>query len=323
MNRLHSFIAIALLAASGLAQAVDLPGPLVTPQWLAAHRGEVTVITVLEDADTFTAKPTYVNEDGRQVLDEVGGHIPGSLLVDFGKLRADRKIDGRTIKAMLVDRQAFQTLMQNAGVPAGNPIVVVSEGATSNDLDVAARLYWSLKYYGAKQLAILNGGTTGWLEAGNAVSTDPAPTAKGNWVVTGEDKAILADSNDVAQAAAKGEQLIDARPVNFYVGLAKKPVVTKAGHIAGAVVMPPEVRSRQTGGAEQFLTRSQYQGVLQALGIKPTQPSITYCNTGHLASGAWFVMNEVLGTPSKLYDGSMHEWTAEDRPVVGLSTTTP
>jgi thiosulfate/3-mercaptopyruvate sulfurtransferase len=320
MNRLHAFLALSLLAVSGLAQAIELPGPVVTPQWLATHRADVTVLTVLEDTDAFTTAPTYVAEDGKRVLEDAGGHIPGSLLVDFGKLRADRKIDGRTIKAMLVDRQTFQTLMQNAGVPADNPIVVVSAGATGNDLDVAARMYWSLKYYGAKQLAILNGGTTGWLEAGNAVSIDPAATAKGNWIVTGEDKAILADSNDVANAAAKGEQLIDARPVIFYLGLAKKPVVTKAGRIAGAEVMPPEVRSRQVDGAEAFLSRAQYDAVLPALGINPTQPSITYCNTGHLASGAWFVMNEVLGTPSKLYDGSMHEWTAEDRPVVGLPT---
>ena len=133
-----------------------------------------------------------------------------------------------------------------------------------------------------------------------------------------EDKAILADSDEVAQASKAGGQLIDARPVDFYVGLSKKSSTTKAGHIAGAVVLPPEARTRASGGAERFLDRAQYEGVLKALRIDPAKPSIAYCNTGHLASGAWFVMNEVLGVPSKVYDGSMHEWTAEDRPVVGL-----
>lgn len=318
MNRLHALLALTLLSASGLARAVDLPGPVVTPQWLAAHQAEVTVLTVLEDPKAFTTAPTYVTEGGKQVLDEVGGHVPGSLLVEFGKLRADRKIEGRAIKAMLVDRDAFQALMQGAGVPSGKPIVVVSEGATGNDLDVAARLYWSLKYYGAKRLAILDGGTTGWLAAGNAVSTDAAPAAKGDWAASGEDKAILADSDEVAQASKAGGQLIDARPVDFYVGLSKKSSTTKAGHIAGAVVLPPEARTRASGGAERFLDRAQYESVLKALRIDPAKPSIAYCNTGHLASGAWFVMNEVIGTPTKLYDGSMHEWTAEDRPVVGL-----
>lgn len=319
MKRLHLiFAATLLLLASGLAQAVELPGPLVSVQWLAAHKDDVNVVTVLEDPKDFTAAPKYATDNGKQVLDEVGGHIPGSLLVDFGKLRADRKIDGRVIKYMIIDRDAFQSLMQNAGLAADKPIVIVSEGASGNDLDVAARFFWSLKYYGAKQLAILNGGTTAWLLAGNPVSTDPAATAKGNWVVTGEDKAIFATSQDVADAHAKGEQLVDARALAFYEGLTKKPVATKAGHIEHALVMPPEIRTRKVDGAEEFLTRAQYDAVFKTLGINPHKPTITYCNTGHLASGAWFVMNEVLGVPSKVYDGSMHEWTAEDRPVVGL-----
>ena len=318
MKRLMLLLISALLAFSGIAASVELPGPLVTPQWLAAHRAEVNVLTVVEDPKNFTSAPKYVTENGKQVLDEVGGHVPGSLMVDFNALRADRKIDGRTIKAMLVDRATFQRLMQDAGVQAGKPIVIVSAGASGNDLDMAARLYWSLKYYGARQLAILNGGTTAWLLAGNPVSSDPAPKAKGDWVATGEDKAILADSRQVAEAAKHGEQLIDARPVAFWLGLAKKPVASKAGRIPGAHDFPPEARSRQAGGAEEFLDRAQYADILKTLGIDPHKPSITYCNTGHLASGAWFVMNEVLGTPSKLYDGSMHEWTAEDRPVAGL-----
>ncbi len=319
MKRLHLlFAAASLLLASSLAQAVELPGPLVTPQWLAQHKDEVNIVSVLEDPKDFTAAPKYVTDNGKQVLDEIGGHIPGSLLLDFGKLRGDRTIDGRVIKFMIIDRAAFQALMQDAGLMAGKPIVIVSEGASGNDLDVAARTFWSLKYYGAKQLAILNGGTTAWLLAGNPISTDPASMAKGNWVVTGEDKAIFASSQDVADAHAKGEQLVDARSLAFFEGLTKKPVATKAGHIAGAVVMPPEIRTRKVAGAEEFMTPAQYDAVFKTLDINPRKPTITYCNTGHLASGAWFVLNEILGVRSKVYDGSMHEWTAEDRPVVGL-----
>jgi thiosulfate/3-mercaptopyruvate sulfurtransferase len=59
--------------------------------------------------------------------------------------------------------------------------------------------------------------------------------------------------------------------------------------------------------------------VLSALGIKPQAGAISYCNTGHMAAGAWFVLSEIMQIDGvRLYDGSMHEWTTLGRPVVGL-----
>ena len=56
------------------------------------------------------------------------------------------------------------------------------------------------------------------------------------------------------------------------------------------------------------------------MGISSQQPTIAYCNTGHLASGAWFVMSEMVGNPNtRLYDGSMHQWTLEKRPTVAVT----
>ena len=48
-----------------------------------------------------------------------------------------------------------------------------------------------------------------------------------------------------------------------------------------------------------------------------TRPAIVYCNAGYLSATDWFVLSEVLHRPdTKLYDGSMSEWTADPaRPV--------
>ncbi|MGB5396371.1 MAG: rhodanese-like domain-containing protein, partial [Gammaproteobacteria bacterium] len=52
------------------------------------------------------------------------------------------------------------------------------------------------------------------------------------------------------------------------------------------------------------------------LGISPDANMITYCNSGQLASASWFVFSELLGNKNvKLYDGSMHQWALEKRPV--------
>jgi thiosulfate/3-mercaptopyruvate sulfurtransferase len=51
-------------------------------------------------------------------------------------------------------------------------------------------------------------------------------------------------------------------------------------------------------------------------------PAVSYCNTGHLASTDWFVLNEVLGKKdTRLYAGSMTEWTRDaSRPVESSRT---
>jgi thiosulfate/3-mercaptopyruvate sulfurtransferase len=51
-------------------------------------------------------------------------------------------------------------------------------------------------------------------------------------------------------------------------------------------------------------------------------PAVSYCNTGHLASTDWFVLHEVLGkTDTRLYAGSMTEWTPDPaRPVESSRT---
>jgi thiosulfate/3-mercaptopyruvate sulfurtransferase len=62
-----------------------------------------------------------------------------------------------------------------------------------------------------------------------------------------------------------------------------------------------------------------YRAIFSQQNIKPDRSTITYCNTGHLASGAWFVAHEILkNKDAKLYAGSMNEWTHLKNPVVGL-----
>jgi thiosulfate/3-mercaptopyruvate sulfurtransferase len=57
----------------------------------------------------------------------------------------------------------------------------------------------------------------------------------------------------------------------------------------------------------------------EQLGIDTTAAIITYCNSGQLASASWFVFSELLGNDKvKLYDGSMHQWSLEKRPVVRM-----
>jgi len=313
----------ALLSLSAHADETSIPGPVVNAQWLAGHLDEVTVLDVRSDVDSFTGSPEFeVNEKtGVKTLVTVGGHVPKALLVDFERTRVSRTINGRKVDKMLPDRTAFEAVMQDIGLSAGRPIVITANGQTVDEMDMAMRLYWSLKVYGEDRVAVLDGGDAGWLAAGQALVSDKPTAAKGTWKATAERRELVADAADVEKAATSKVQLVDARPLPQYAGVSfKKPLVIAAGHVAGARNFPTDVQAKASSGTQVFLSPAEYRGVMGLQAIDPTAPSITYCNTGHLASGAWFVMSEVLGNRNvKLYDGSMHDWTTSNHPVVGLS----
>ena len=66
------------LAATSLANALELPGPVVSPAWLAQHPDEVNIVDVRSDLATFTLAPTFTTTEGKKSLTTAGGHIPGA-----------------------------------------------------------------------------------------------------------------------------------------------------------------------------------------------------------------------------------------------------
>ncbi len=309
------------LAAAQCAMAMDVPGPLVTPQWLHAHLKDVTVVDIRGGASMklFTAQPQF-GKDHR--LERTGGHIAGAVLVNFNDIREARTVDGVKLKAMMPTAGDFTKVMDNAGLDTGKPIVIVPTGNAVFAMDRGTRLYFQLRYFGVPhdQIAILNGGTNAWINAGYPVSSSPAPKTAGDWKASGEDKAILASMQDVKDGLRSGsEQFIDARPTAQFLGIAKKPINKTAGHLAGAKSFPIDAIVKDDHGAAMFMTAADYRKIFHDFNISPNTPTTTYCNTGHLASGAWFVVHEIMGNKnSKLYAGSMNEWTNLGNPTVGL-----
>ncbi|HRW71097.1 MAG: sulfurtransferase [Burkholderiaceae bacterium] len=304
------------------AHAAALPGPLVDSQWLADHLADVQVVDVRGSAKSWTAAPEVETDakTGKRKLVEVGGHIAGARLLEMGKLRGERQIAGQTVKYMIPEQAVFEKTVQAAGIDAGKPIVLVSTGTSAETMDEALRAYWQFKVFGDDQVAVLNGGMADWLVAGRPVTTEAGASRTGTWVATADHSArYFASSDDVAKAAAAhSATLVDARDSQQYHGLSKRDYVFGYGHIEGAKQYAPDLMTKTEGGAVKLLSPATYRALMTAQGIDPSAPAITYCNSGHLAAGPWFVLSEVLKNPNaRLYDGSMHEWTLEKRPLAG------
>jgi thiosulfate/3-mercaptopyruvate sulfurtransferase len=312
-----------ILIANGVsvALAAKLPGALVDTNWLEQNLADVVVLDVRKDIRSFTAKPVFSKDKktGKLKLKKVGGHLAGARLVNYGKVRGATVIDGKEVTRMILPKGDFEKLMQTSGLNKDDTVVIVSKGESNADMTMATRLYWQLKFYGHDNMAILDGGMAKWLQEGKKFSSEPAKTSPGNWVATMERKQILATREDVARAVNdKSAQLIDTRPVAQYLGTYNKSYVYTKGHIPGAKSFPNELLTGPNGKAS-FTSATQLQELSKALGINPTGDMITYCNSGHLASGSWFLYSELLGNKNvKLYDGSMHQWTMEKEPTVSM-----
>lgn len=304
------------------ATKIRLPGPVVDVQWLKANVQQVAILDVRDDAATWTVGPQFEKDakSGEQTLSVVGGHIDGALLVEFDKIRVDRDVEGKKISKLLPDAAYVQALMRSVGLNKGQSIVITSPGEAAFEIEEAARLYWTLKVYGAESVALLDGGNAAWLQAGLPVTTTAFKPGAGNWEAGEQRRELLAEIAEVEAAVEQGVQMVDARPLPQYLGLTfKKPSITAGGHVQGALNLPTDVRFRSQGLAQVFLTPEEYRGVFKAQGIDVAAPSVTYCNTGHMAAGSWFIQSELLGNSKvRLYDGSMHEWTTLGRPVVGI-----
>lgn len=324
MKQSLSKLTAATVTAFGLAcaHAGVLPGPLVDVQWLASHLDTVQVVEVRSNVKSFTAKPEFEVDakTGKKTLTDVGGHIPNARLIDMKNMRVERNVGDLKVKYMIPERAAFEKAIQAAGIDADKPIVLVPVGTDAADVDEALRVYWQFKVYGEDNMAVLDGGVSSWLSEGRDYSSDAALANAGNWVAKADRTAqYFASSEDVAKAVKdKNTMLVDARDMKAYHGLGKRDYVFAYGHIENAKLFSPDLMFKISGVSMKFMAPNTYRALLTAQGVDSAAPSISYCNSGHLASGPWFVESEILGNKSaRLYDGSMHEWTLEKRPVVG------
>jgi len=305
-----------VLAFTLPAQAIDVPGPLVDPEWLAENLDDVVVLQTTASEEAFTLAPEYYTDEetGQTFVTRVSGHIPGARFVDYrGKVRVDRDFDGITVKSVVPSQEDWVSLARSLGVNEGDAIVIVSDGLSSGDVTSATRTYWTFKYFGHDNMAILDGGLARWLDEGYEAQTQPQQVEMGDWDVIEVRDQLLAHKDDVKQASKTGErQLIDGRSYQQFLGLSKSGSVEQAGHVPNAKPYPIELYTRADGASAKFLPVASYESLMKANGINVNEPSITYCNTGNVASAPWFILHELMGNHDvSLYDASLHEYTMD------------
>lgn len=321
-NVIQSIVIVGSMVFAAVAHAVTLPGPVVSAEWLATHRDQVQMLDIRSDTKSYGRSPVVETDakTGKVFVEEVGGTIPGSLLMDYKLVRAERTLAGQKTKYLVPEKAELESRLRATGLRADKPIVLIAQGVDPSDVMEALRMFWTFKVYGEDNIAVLDGGLAGWLVAQKAVDTKPVEKAPvGNWAAKGFRPELIADTAAVENASRSKTVVLDGRDAASYYGLTKRSYVSAFGHISGAKLLPPDVLFRSAQGALYFHAPAQYQALAKLAGLDASTPTIVYCNSGHLASGAWFMMSQMVGNKqASMYDGSLYLWTRDKKPLVGV-----
>lgn len=288
-------IALSVLFFQTAIAANFFPHPLIQADWLAQNLSDdVVILDTRKELETFTQE----------------GHIENAVLVDVKKIRLARTIDGKEITRMRPAKADFEAFMQQHGVNTNSKIVITHRGQTPGQVAGAARLYWHMKTYHVADVALLDGGNAAWVAALEELVTETTPVTKGNYQVTSENTALIADMQQVQQALKqKDTVLIDTRGLRYHIGVDKKSYVYAYGHIPTSKVVPYKVLNPLKGMAV-YWPKEKLSQIMHDLNIELDKGKILYCNSAYECSSVWFVLSEILGSKNtRIFDGSLHQWT--------------
>jgi thiosulfate/3-mercaptopyruvate sulfurtransferase len=282
--------------------AMDMHSPpLVSPAWLAAHLSDPSVLVL----DIRSA----VDGGGRPAFE--AGHVPGAVHTDYVQ-DGWRAVAGPA-SGLLPAEADLAELFGALGITPDSHVIVVPAGVGPGDFSAAARVYWTLKTAGHRQVSILDGGFAAWRDEGRPVEPGPGGTRRAPAYPVVRDRALHADTSVVEKAVRESSAaLVDARSRPYFEGRAQSPAAARPGRLPGAVLV--DNAAAYDAAANRLRPRDELERLFAAV---PSGPSISYCNTGHQAATDWFVLSEILGRPqAMLYDGSMSDWTQDpSRPV--------
>ena len=282
---MKKLLAIALFAAAHAAWAAQ---PLLTPAELGAQVGQANAPRVIDIRDPAAY--------GAQ-------HIPGAISAPYGKWRGPADNPGA-----LIDTAKLTELVQSLGLTPATHAVVVSTGADATDFGAAARVYWTLKLLGLKELSILNGGMKAWADAKLAQDAAVPQVARSSYQPQ-VDASLLATRESVRRnIELSNAALVDSRPEAFYQGKVRAPAAKLAGTLPGAQQL--DFNQWFVPGTTTFVNQAAAQKIAAKVQRAQGQDLVAFCNTGHWAATDWFGLSEVAGLPGvKLYAGSMVDWT--------------
>ncbi len=268
--------------------------PLVTTNWLAAHRGDPDIRIVDGSFSSVEGAP-----DVAAVFAE--HHIPGAVLFDIREIRD--KAD--PVPLMLPKAQDFAAAVGALGIANRHRVVVYDSGDMLN----AGRVWWMFRSFGHHAVAVLDGGLPKWHAEGLPLESGAANPVSETFEAALDPTQLRTMADMRRVVAAGGEQILDARENERFAGVvAEKRPGLRAGHMPGAKNLPYQ---RFKTADNTLPDPATLRTLFAEAGVDPLQPVVTTCGGGVAAGLVALGLERIGHTNWALYDGSWSEWAKQ------------
>jgi thiosulfate/3-mercaptopyruvate sulfurtransferase len=267
---------------------------LVSTEWLAGELGAADLRVL--DATIFLPGS---GRDARAEYEAI--HIPGAAFMDL-----DDIVDPASpLPHAFPPAPLFASRARALGLGDGDRIVVYD----NSPLHSAARGWWMLRSFGAKRVALLDGGLAKWKAEDRPVESGGAAARSGHFTPA-QAEGALADKAFVAQLLGSSEvEIVDARPASRFRGEDAEPRPgVQPGHIPGSRSLPQSELFEPDGNWKRG---EALRAAFEAAGVDLSKPMVTTCGSGVTAAVLLFGAHLLGKEDVRLYDGSWSEWGAD------------
>ncbi|MGE3692233.1 MAG: sulfurtransferase [Novosphingobium sp.] len=267
---------------------------LVSTDWLEGEQGAADL--KLLDASW------HLPDAGRNAAHEYAdAHIPGARFLDLGSLTDKTS----PIDNTLPPPDQFATRMAELGISNGDRVVVYDDSAVKS----AARAWFMLRLFGARNVAILDGGLAKWKAEGRPLTRDVPACPAGHFTARHDVADLRSKQAMLANLRSGAEQVVDARGPGRFTGADPEPRPGIAGgHIPGSVNLP---YTRLFDADGTYRDEAGIRAALAEAGVDLPGRTVVTCGSGVTACVLAFAMDRIGKRNVAHYDGSWSEWGAD------------
>ncbi|HEY0113458.1 MAG TPA: 3-mercaptopyruvate sulfurtransferase [Allosphingosinicella sp.] len=267
---------------------------LVSTEWLEKELGAADLRVI--DASFFLPSD---NRDPRSEYE--AEHIPGAVFFDIDEV-AD---SDHPAPHMFPPEHKMASRMASLGLGDGQRFVVYDNSL----LHTSARAWWMLRSFGARHVAILDGGLPKWKAEGRPTESGRPEVRPGHFSPI-LDPGAVADKGEMLSLIGAGtHEIVDARSATRFSGEEAEPRAGLAsGHIPGSKNLP---QGKLFNPDNSWKRGEALQAAFDEAGVDLSKPLVTTCGSGIAACVLLFGAHLLGKDDLKLYDGSWSEWGAD------------
>jgi thiosulfate/3-mercaptopyruvate sulfurtransferase len=232
------------------------------------------------------------------------GHIDNASLIWWKRDIND------PVRRDIISKKQFENLMSKNGIKPDAEVILY--GDFNNWF--AAFVFWVFKYYGHKNIKIMNGGRKKWELENRKYTTEEPQIKPTEYKSAPPDEGLRAYLFDVWRSLDHVDSvLVDVRSQKEFTGEITAPPeypmehAQRGGHIPRANNIPWATAVNDADGT--FKSVTELNQIYQSKGVTADKDVICYCRIGERSSHTWFVLKYLLGYPQvRNYDGSWTEW---------------